>query len=67
MQFPSQPITAPQLPVSPEVLLSLAMGPVLLGVLTGTALLNTLTELGRTSEEVFRGDRLPLLKFPPQL
>lgn len=50
---------------SPDLWLSLATVPVLIGVLGGRAILQAVQELGQLSEEVFRGDRLPLLTFPP--
>lgn len=47
-----------------EIIVSLATGPLLLGVLCGKASLKFLQTLGEASEEVFRGDRLPVLQFP---
>ncbi|HEY9727514.1 MAG TPA: hypothetical protein V6D50_13780 [Chroococcales cyanobacterium] len=47
-----------------DFLLSLATGPLLLGVLSLDALCSWLQSTGISSEEVFRGDRLPLLHFP---
>lgn len=48
-----------------KVLLSLATAPFLIGVIASRELLQNLIDLGKTSEEVFRGERLPLLDFPP--
>lgn len=45
-------------------LLSLATGPMLLGVISLEALFSALQATGISSEEVFRGDRLPILHFP---
>lgn len=45
-------------------LLQLSTGPVLLALLGGKAFSETLQAIGKASEEVFRGDRLPVLKFP---
>ncbi|MGI0487597.1 hypothetical protein ACN4EK_19315 [Pantanalinema rosaneae CENA516] len=59
------PNTATSTPRSPDLWLSLATIPVLMGVLGGRAILQTVQELGQLSEEIFRGDRLPLLTFPP--
>ncbi|WP_421654672.1 hypothetical protein [Leptothermofonsia sp. ETS-13] len=50
--------------IAPEILISLATGPLLLGLVGGKALLVGLREVGELSEEIFRGDRLPLLNFP---
>ncbi|MBF2025878.1 MAG: hypothetical protein IGS48_03810 [Oscillatoriales cyanobacterium C42_A2020_001] len=47
-----------------EILIGLTTAP-LVAVLVGSkALAQAVNELGQLSEEVFRGDRLPLLKFP---
>jgi hypothetical protein len=53
-------------PISPTVLVSLVAPTWLLAIValnTGTELLE---QLGVASEEVFRGDRLPVLHFPTQ-
>jgi hypothetical protein len=47
-----------------EFFLSLAAGPMLLGVLSAGAVFSWLQAAGVASEEVFRGDRLPVLNFP---
>lgn len=52
----------PQIPT--DFLLSLATGPLLLGVISLDAVFNGLQAVGINSEELFRGDRLPLLHFP---
>ncbi|GEM_PF-3172192 len=54
----SQP---PAFLIPPEILLSLATGPLLLGIIGGKAISRFLAEMGQSSEEMFRGDRLPLL------
>ena len=46
------------------VLLSLATTPLLGGVILAKVLQQNLIELGKSTEEVFRGERLPLLDFP---
>ena len=50
--------------ISQEVLLQVSTLPVLLAVLGGKAFCESLQAIGQASEEVFRGDRLPVLKFP---
>jgi len=50
--------------IAPEILVSLATGPLLIGVLCGKASLQFLQTLGEASVEVFRGERLPVLHFP---
>jgi len=47
-----------------EFLLSLAAAPVLLGIVSIQAVGSWLQAAGVASEEVFRGDRLPVLHFP---
>lgn len=44
--------------------LSLATSPFLLTYLGLRSVTQWLTEAGKNSEEVFRGDRLPVLNFP---
>ena len=47
--------------IAPELLLSLATGPLLVALLGTRAMTQLMQELGQMSEEVFRGDRLPIL------
>jgi|GEM_PF-1587989 len=47
-----------------EVLVSLTTGPVLLGILGTRTAATFLQDIGQVSEELFRGERLPLLNFP---
>lgn len=51
-----------ELPI--ELFLSLATAPLLIGVVAGQAMGTWLQAIGLNSEEVFRGDRLPVLHFP---
>jgi hypothetical protein len=51
--------------LDPDVALSLATAPVLIALVGGNAIAQTLQDLGAMSEELFRGDRLPRLEFPP--
>lgn len=61
-QPPNQPPkSSAKLPIG--VLLSLSTGPFLCLLLGGRAVAIVLRELGQTSEELFRGDRLPILKI----
>lgn len=50
--------------VPPAFLLSLATAPVLLALVGGKAFTKAVYELSVFSEEIFRGDRLPMLPFP---
>jgi hypothetical protein len=47
-----------------ELVVSLATAPLLVGLVGARVLSELVQEAGLVSEEVFRGDRLPLLKFP---
>lgn len=47
-----------------QILLQLSTGPLLVAMLGSKAVAETLKTIGQISEEVFRGDRLPTLKFP---
>lgn len=52
------------LPNPATLWVSLATIPMLLGILAARSLAENLSELGRASEEIFRGERLPILNFP---
>jgi hypothetical protein len=62
---PSNPSTLkpspPKLPTG--ILLSLSTAPFLLALLGSRAITRVLQEAGQASEELFRGDRLPVLKI----
>lgn len=47
-----------------QLSLSLLTTPFLVGLITLDALSQGIIELSQSSEEVFRGDRLPILNFP---
>lgn len=49
-----------------SVLLQAGTGTVLMALLGAKAFSETLQAIGQASEEVFRGDRLPILEFPVQ-
>lgn len=49
--------------VNPEILLGLATLPVLAGLVGIHAISQSIQELGVLSEEIFRGDRLPVLDW----
>ena len=50
--------------ISAETMLQLGTGSMLLALVGGKAIAETLQAFGQGSEEIFRGDRLPILKFP---
>lgn len=50
-----------QLPT--KILLSLSTAPFLLILLGGKTLTGLMQEMGQATEEIFRGDRLPVLKI----
>jgi 3-oxoacyl-ACP reductase-like protein len=49
--------------LDPEIVLGVATAPVLVAIVGGLAIAKTIQELGEMSEELFRGDRLPILEF----
>jgi hypothetical protein len=54
----------PNLKAPTQILLSLTTAPLLLGLLGAKALVELMKTIGQASEEVFRGDRLPVLNQP---
>lgn len=48
----------------PQFLLQIGTGSILLLLTTGKATVKALESIGEASEELFRGDRLPILPFP---
>jgi hypothetical protein len=48
-----------------QLLLSLGAVPLLAVLVGGKALEKLMQEMGQASEEIFRGDRLPILKISP--
>lgn len=53
-------------PFATQLLLSISTAPLLLVLVGSRALVTTLQDLGQASEELFRGDRLPVLNISPQ-
>ena len=60
------PLNIPNNLCSPNLSLSILTLPVLIGMATIEHFHNNLIELGSLSEEIFRGDRLPLLSKEEQ-
>lgn len=58
------PGAKPESAESTALWVSLATAPMLASIWGAQALLNSTVQLGRASEELFRGDRLPILNFP---
>ena len=50
--------------MNPHFYLSFVTFPLLVGLGISRSLTQGIVELGKLSEEVFRGDRLPILPFP---
>jgi hypothetical protein len=50
--------------IVPSLVVSLAATPCLLAIVAAAATQELLARVGSASEEVFRGDRLPVLHFP---
>ena len=53
------------LPIPVDLAVSMASAPLLLALVAGQAALDRVIQLGVESEELFRGDRLPLLPLLP--
>lgn len=53
-----------QLNLSSDAPIACLTVPMLLGLVGGQAIADGLQSLGQASEEIFRGDRLPVLHFP---
>jgi hypothetical protein len=51
---------------APSVVLSVVTGPFLVVLLGARAIADTLTQVGIASEELFRGERLPIFQTPPE-
>jgi hypothetical protein len=56
------PSTAPKFSV--DIALSLAVPPMLVGLMGAKLMADLMLSVGQASEEIFRGDRLPVLKVP---
>lgn len=55
----------PQVPaIAPALVVSLAAIPCLMAIVGACATQDLLERVGLASEEIFRGDRLPVLHFP---
>lgn len=52
-----------QTPVPCDVMLALSTVPLVIGLLTLRTLSDAVISLGQASEEIFRGDRLPVLNL----
>lgn len=50
--------------LDPDLILGVATLPFLAGLVATQSITASLQELGMMSEEIFRGDRLPILEFP---
>ena len=50
--------------IAPSLLVSLAATPWLIAIVTANTASSLLEQLGLASEEIFRGDRLPVLHLP---
>ncbi len=53
------------LPVPISLLISLASAPLLAALISGRTAAHSLIQIGISSEEIFRGDRLPTLPLLP--
>ncbi|BDI15787.1 hypothetical protein ANSO36C_15890 [Nostoc cf. commune SO-36] len=53
-------------PIPPLFLLQIGTASILLLLITGKTTVRALEAVGEASEELFRGDRLPILDFPDE-
>lgn len=60
----SKPLMSKPAPSPCTIAVALTTAPLLAGLLAAKAISDTLVNLGQASEEVFRGDRLPVLTIP---
>ncbi|OCQ96634.1 hypothetical protein BCD67_16120 [Oscillatoriales cyanobacterium USR001] len=60
----TQPSQGANLVIPSDLLVSCATVPLLFGILSARAAAELMVTIGSVSEEVFRGDRLPVLNFP---
>jgi hypothetical protein len=52
--------------IPPSFFLQIGTASILLLLITGKTTIRTLEAIGEASEELFRGDRLPILDFPDE-
>lgn len=57
-------LNTPRVTIPTDIILGLATGPLLVGILAAKASIELMQTIGKASEEVLRGDRLPSLDFP---
>ena len=62
----TKPSQSPNLQIPSDIILSFATAPLLFGLLASKAAVELIATIGSSSEELFRGDRLPVLNFPRQ-
>ncbi|MCW5316901.1 hypothetical protein GTQ43_24720 [Nostoc sp. KVJ3] len=66
-QPPTNPPANPDLFTIPQsFLLQIGTASILLLLITGKTTVRALETIGEASEELFRGDRLPILDFPEE-
>jgi hypothetical protein len=64
---PPQPLAQPApSAIAPSLLVSLAAAPCVLAIVALRATSEMLERVGQTSEEIFRGDRLPVIHVPTE-
>ena len=56
--------TGTKLPIEPKIFLPLASGAVVFGLVVGHSLGKLFLDISQATEEVFRGERLPVFNFP---
>lgn len=66
-QLPSDGLNLGLVTIPNQILLQISTVPVLTALVVGKAIAETVQAIGQNSEEVFRGDRLPILPFPTEI
>lgn len=65
--LPSDGLNLGLVTIPNQILLQISTVPVLTALVVGKAVAETVQAIGQNSEEVFRGDRLPILPFPTEI
>lgn len=65
--LPSDGLNLGLFTIANQILLQISTVPVLTALVVGKAVAASVQAIGQNSEEVFRGDRLPILPFPTEI
>lgn len=65
--LPSDGLNVGLFTIPNQILLQISTVPAIAALVAGKAVAETMQVIGQNSEEVFRGDRLPILPFPTEV